>query len=213
MWRPVICLLLSPLMPVLIFAQLFCKPFAQPFVQTFSQLFARTEIRRAEAGNHAIIVAMVEASPVADLAEPDDHTNHVDHADMNLSAADRVSEYAREYTREYAHEDAHESAREAALRKAREDADYLPPSQLTERPQRLSDPGPIWTRAPLQHRVDGVLLINEYGDVDQVIIVSSSVTPAQRQALRELLLLARFTPGRLYGRAVKTALKIEVTLD
>jgi hypothetical protein len=93
------------------------------------------------------------------------------------------------------------------------DADhYLPAAQLTERPQVLRDIAPEWTQQPLPQPVECVLLISEFGDIDRVVINSSALTSAQRQALRERLLAARFVPGKLYGRPVKTALRIEVQL-
>jgi len=94
----------------------------------------------------------------------------------------------------------------------RDSAHYLPAAQLTERPQVLRDIAPEWTQPPLPQSVECVLLINEFGDVDRVVIDSTALTVAQGQTLRERLLAARFVPGKLYGRPVKTALRIEVQL-
>ncbi len=89
-------------------------------------------------------------------------------------------------------------------------AHYLPAALLTERPQVQRDIEPEWTQQALPQPVECVLLISEFGDVDRVVINSSALTSMQRQALRERLLAARFVPGKLYGRPVKTALRIEV---
>ncbi len=90
---------------------------------------------------------------------------------------------------------------------------YLPAAQLTERPQVLRDIASEWTQQPLPQPVECVLLISEFGDIDRIVINSSALTSAQLQALRERLLAARFVPGKLYGRPVKTALRIEVQLQ
>ncbi len=89
---------------------------------------------------------------------------------------------------------------------------YLPAAQLTERPRVLRDIVPEWTQPPIAQPIECVLLISEYGDIDRVLVDDVALTPAQQQAVRERLLAARFAPGRLYGRAVKTALRIEVWL-
>lgn len=89
---------------------------------------------------------------------------------------------------------------------------YLPASQLTERPQVLRDIVSDWTQPPMTQPVTGVLMINEFGDVDRVVLTDATLTPVQQDALRSQLAGARFAPGKLYGRPVKTALRIEVRL-
>mgnify|MGYP006961769625 CR=1 FL=1 len=93
-----------------------------------------------------------------------------------------------------------------------DDGGYLPASQLTERPQVLRDIVPDWTQPPMPQPVTGVLMINEFGDVDRVVLADAMLTPVQQDALRSQLAAARFAPGKLYGRPVKTALRIEIRL-
>lgn len=91
---------------------------------------------------------------------------------------------------------------------------YLPASLLTERPQVLQDIDPEWHFAGLSlPAVQCVLLINETGDVDRVLISGSALPPMLAEDVRARFLAARFLPGRLHGRAVKSALRIEVRLD
>ena len=97
--------------------------------------------------------------------------------------------------------------------------DYLPASQLTERPLVVND-----IDSDLSDRFAGVnsqslvliLLINEYGDVDQVLPDGdewNDVLPAVlKDDLRQRFLTARFLPGRLHGRPVRCALRIAVML-
>ncbi len=93
---------------------------------------------------------------------------------------------------------------------------YLPASALTERPVVLQDidtellPA-LWPVSP--QALVFQLLINEYGDVDQVIVEKSSLPPGLLAELRQRFLAARFAPGRLRGRAVATALRIAVQLQ
>jgi len=61
------------------------------------------------------------------------------------------------------------------------------------------------------------LLINEYGDVDQVIVESflfAHELPERLLAdLKQRFLEALFTPGRLQNQAVRSQLRIRVHLD
>ena len=100
-------------------------------------------------------------------------------------------------------------------------AEYLPASQLTERPQVLIDIDPELSDRfkfiPPQS-LDLALLISEYGDVDRVLILPPTETmagPLPALLLKERVqqfLAARFLPGRLYGQPVRSALKIRVSL-
>lgn len=93
---------------------------------------------------------------------------------------------------------------------------YLPASALTERPVVLQDIDtellPALWPVSAQTLVFQ-LLINEYGDVDQVIVEKSSLPQGLLAELRQRFLAARFAPGRLRGRAVATALRIAVQLQ
>lgn len=93
-------------------------------------------------------------------------------------------------------------------------AGYLPASLLSERPQVLQDIDPDWHFDGLSLPVvECVLLINEYGDVDRVLISGSALSPMLAEDVRARFLAARFSPGRLHGRPVKSALRIEVRLE
>ena len=92
--------------------------------------------------------------------------------------------------------------------------DYLPASQLSERPQVLQDIDSEWRLPGVQLPVlVGLLLINEYGDVDRVLLRERRLSPMLEEDIRSRFLAMRFSPGRLHQRPVKTALRIEVRLE
>lgn len=91
---------------------------------------------------------------------------------------------------------------------------YLPAARLTERPQLLQDIAPDWrAEDSLPQRMACTLLVSEYGDVDRVLCDDPVAAPAALQVVGERFRAARFAPGRLYGRAVRSALRIELRLD
>ncbi len=91
---------------------------------------------------------------------------------------------------------------------------YLPASLLTERPQVVRDIDPEWRLPGIALPVLAcTLLINEYGDVDQVLPEGVSLSPMLEQDVRTRFMAARFSPGKLHGRPVRTALRIEIRLD
>lgn len=102
-----------------------------------------------------------------------------------------------------------------------EGEDYLPVARLTERPQAMSIPevAPASVQPlesflqPAGQTFTCLLLISEQGDIDRVLFDAAgpTMTPAQQQAWQQSLRMLRFTPGRLYGRPVKSALRIEVS--
>ncbi len=93
-------------------------------------------------------------------------------------------------------------------------AAYLPAAQLTERPQLLRDIPRDWRAEDrLPQRMVCTLLVSEYGDVDRVLCDEPVVALATLQAVGERFRAARFAPGRLYGRPVRSALRIELRLD
>ncbi len=95
---------------------------------------------------------------------------------------------------------------------------YLPLSRLTEWPVANGD-----TDAELAIVSDGsgqgsavqwleaVLLINEFGDIDRVLLPDAD--SSQQAILTEHLRRLRFAPGRLFGQPVKSALRIELRLQ
>jgi hypothetical protein len=95
-------------------------------------------------------------------------------------------------------------------------AKYLPASMLTQRPIVLLDIHP-----ELPESLQGVepqfvnllLLINAYGDVDQVRLESvPALSAAMVQELRQHFQVMRFMPGQWEGQAVPSALRIRVQL-
>lgn len=57
------------------------------------------------------------------------------------------------------------------------------------------------------------LMINEYGDVEKVIIEEAKLSQELLPTLKAEFLRARFAPGRIHGIAVPSTLRIEVKLD
>lgn len=95
---------------------------------------------------------------------------------------------------------------------AHETAGYVPAALLSERPHALPEIVYDGLQPMLSQPIECVLLISEHGDVDRVLFNHAALTPLQQQTLRDHLGTIRFTPGRLYGRAVKTAWRIELRL-
>ncbi len=97
---------------------------------------------------------------------------------------------------------------------------YIPASQLDFKPQIVRDIDPELLenfRGVQAQWLNLTLLINEYGDVDQVIVEPFSMTldlPERLLAdLRQRFLEARFTPGQLHNQSVRSQLRIRVNLD
>lgn len=91
---------------------------------------------------------------------------------------------------------------------------YLPVSALSERPELLKDIDPEWYLYGLDlPSLSALLLINEYGDVDDLVIDTPSITPMLLEDLRTRFRAARFLPGRLHGQPVKVALRIVIQLE
>ena len=91
---------------------------------------------------------------------------------------------------------------------------YLPASQLTERPQVLRDIDSEWRLPGVRLPVLAcTLLISEYGDVDNVLLDEQPLAPMLEEDIRARFLAARFSPGKLHGKPVRSALRIEVRLD
>jgi len=95
-------------------------------------------------------------------------------------------------------------------------AGYLPASMLTQRPIVLVDIHPELP-ASLQgvepQSVDLLLLINAFGDVDQVRLESfPALSASMVQELQQHFQVMRFMPGQWQGHAVPSALRIRVKL-
>lgn len=91
---------------------------------------------------------------------------------------------------------------------------YVPVSQLTEKPQLLRDIDAEWhlpgVSLPI---IVATLLISEYGDIDRIELQGPSLSPMLEQDLRARFSVVRFSPGKLHGQPVRSALRIEVCLD
>jgi hypothetical protein len=98
----------------------------------------------------------------------------------------------------------------------RQTGEYLPVALLTQRPAVLHDIDPELPESlrKLQPQsVQLLLLINEYGDIDQVELESVAALPTNLlDELRRHFQAMRFIPGRLDDRAVRSALRIRVRL-
>lgn len=92
---------------------------------------------------------------------------------------------------------------------------YFPPEELTEKPHLLLDippdkvgdlpdisPPPAIAR----------LLINEQGNIDKVLIESSSLSEKARQFVIDSFSNVKFRPGKLGDMAVRSELRIEIML-
>ena len=91
---------------------------------------------------------------------------------------------------------------------------YLPVSALSERPELLKDIDPEWYLYGLDlPSLSALLLINEYGDVDDLVIDIPFLTPMLLEDLRTRFRAARFLPGRLHGQPVKVALRVVIQLE
>ncbi len=95
-------------------------------------------------------------------------------------------------------------------------AKYLPASMLTQRPIVLLDIHPELPeslRGVEPQFVNLLLLINSYGDVDQVRLESMPIlSTAMIQELQWHFQVMRFMPGQWEGQAVPSALRIRVQL-
>jgi len=102
--------------------------------------------------------------------------------------------------------------------------DYLPAALLTDKPSVLIDIDPELSRRfafILPQSLELQLLINEYGDVDRVLLAEplsadgsvEAFPPVLLEELMQRFLEARFLPGRLHGQPVRSALKIRVSLE
>jgi len=97
---------------------------------------------------------------------------------------------------------------------------YIPASQLDVKPHVVRDIDPDLLenfRGVQAQWLNLTLLINDYGDVDRVIVESFPMTsdlPEQLlDDLKQRFLEARFTPGRLHNQTVRSQLRIRIHLE
>ncbi len=118
-------------------------------------------------------------------------------------------------------------------------AGYLRTDQLDERPLLLqdidplldsaaldvsADESPLSSRSPLPARPSilpqpgepiaarGILLINEHGGVDRLLLESGNLPDEMERLLMQRFAHARFLPGKLEGRVVRSALRIALSI-
>ncbi|WP_124574258.1 energy transducer TonB [Herminiimonas sp. KBW02] len=93
---------------------------------------------------------------------------------------------------------------------------YFQPGELTEQPAVLVDISPdlsaVFASGVSQLAVLD-LLINESGDIDDVILENSSLPEPAQQLIKDAFSKTKFQPGKVAGMPVKSQLKIEVVLE
>lgn len=93
---------------------------------------------------------------------------------------------------------------------------YYQPKELTQKPFVTQDiPRDFALHVP--HAPDNaaifLLLINEKGTIDRVIVESSSLPQSAQAKLEDAFSAVKFFPGQIKGVPVKSALKIQIRLD
>lgn len=92
---------------------------------------------------------------------------------------------------------------------------YFRTDELTDKPSVLQDISPILSLGlpdAVSQSAVMRLLINEFGEVDEVIIEGGELSLAIQQLVRESFSKIRFKPGRINNMPVKSQLMIEVDL-
>lgn len=95
-------------------------------------------------------------------------------------------------------------------------AHYFLPDELTERPRIFPDTAPhqtlvlpdVFPQPAIVH-----LLINEQGNIDKVLMEETFLSEPAKDFVLGSFAKARFSPGKLGGKAVKSRLVIEVRLE
>ncbi len=93
---------------------------------------------------------------------------------------------------------------------------YFQVNELTERPNVLLDISPdlaFFLPNGLSQVAILRLLINEYGDIDQVAIENSVLSAQTQDLVRDAFAKIKFSPGKINEVPVKSQLKIEVILE
>ncbi len=120
--------------------------------------------------------------------------------------------------------DTAEAARtnELAGERAARAAGYLPAADLSERPVLLQDIHDEIDLATIMSAEDdltaiteatGILLINEQGGVDRLLFESPGLPQYLESLLAQRFAEARFRPGKIDGRPVRSALRIVLQLQ
>ena len=93
---------------------------------------------------------------------------------------------------------------------------YFAAKDLTQRPLVLRDvPGDLMLVVPgvPAQAATLQLLINEYGEVDQVIVEDSLLPDAAQKTVVDAFVKTRFHPGEIDGVPVKSQVRIEIMLE
>ena len=93
---------------------------------------------------------------------------------------------------------------------------YFTVNSLSERPFILIDVDPNILQKIQDFKIDKLifsLMINEYGDVEKVMIEEANLSTELLPILEYAFLQTKFSPGRIHGTAVPSTIKIEVKLD
>lgn len=93
---------------------------------------------------------------------------------------------------------------------------YLPVEELTEKPKVIKDMPPEAPKA-FGMQAEGTvimrLLINELGEIDDVVIEETSIAVVELQTVMNLARRMTFSPGIKDGTAVKSEFRIEVKIE
>lgn len=93
---------------------------------------------------------------------------------------------------------------------------YFPTDQLSEKPQVAQDIPPELATALSGSSPRAAilrLLINENGEIDQVIIEESNFSEEEKNRIIEACKKMKFKPGKLDEMPVNTEMRIELTID
>ncbi len=93
---------------------------------------------------------------------------------------------------------------------------YFEPAELTEQPEVAVDIAPDLSAilaGGLSQMAVLDLLINESGDIDDVVMEDSNLPEPAQQMIRDAFAKTKFRPGKVAGMPVKSMLKIEVVLE
>jgi hypothetical protein len=96
------------------------------------------------------------------------------------------------------------------------DPEYFPRSILSVAPRPLASvdvPFPEDVDGVVDLRVQVTLLIDAAGTVRGIRFDSGGVPPGFARAIEETFLAAQFSPGELQGRAVPSAIRLEVAFS
>jgi protein TonB len=96
------------------------------------------------------------------------------------------------------------------------DFDYVPRQYLSTVPSPVTDvqvPFPEGLKGEFSRRVQLSLFIDERGVVQRVRIDESSGETALEDAARDTFRQTRFTPGHIYGKPVRSLIRVEVDFE